>query len=102
MVGIDDIPEEHPSWKPKRGKAGSKGPKGTTLRSLLQRIRGHEGSQVGYYKAHQPNFEQEGSYGLCSTFWQMATSTNFLGTEFHEVQESWGWQEGSLSHQLGC
>ena len=42
-----------------------------------------------YYKAHQPNFEQEEGYDLPSTFWQMATSTNLLGTEIHEVQESW-------------
>ena len=43
-----------------------------------------------YYKAHQPNFKQEGLYDLFFTFWQIATSTNLLGSEIHEVQESWG------------
>ena len=43
-----------------------------------------------YYKAHWSNFNQEVSYDLSSTFWQMTTSTNLLGTEIHEVEESWG------------
>ena len=49
-----------------------------------------EEARGAYYKAHQPNFEQEGSYDLSSSFWQMATSTNLLGTKIHEVQENWG------------
>ena len=46
-----------------------------------------------YQKAHWANFEQEGSYNHSSIFHQMATSTNLLGTEVHEVQESWGGQK---------
>ena len=39
--------------------------------------------------AQWPNFEQEGSYELSSTFQQMTSSTNLLGTKIHEVQGSW-------------
>ena len=46
-----------------------------------------------YQKTHWANLEQEGSYNLSSIFHQMATSTNLLGTEIHEVQESWGGQK---------
>ena len=46
-----------------------------------------------YHKAHWVNFEQEGLYNHSSIFWQMATSTNLLGTKVHEVQESWGGQK---------
>ena len=46
-----------------------------------------------YQKAHQANFEQEGSYDLSSIFKQMATSINLLGTKVHEVQEIWGSQK---------
>ena len=50
-------------------------------------------ARQAYYKANQPSFEQEGSYDLSSTFEQMASSTNLLGTEIHEVQESWDSQK---------
>ena len=43
-----------------------------------------------YFKAHWPNFELEGLYYISPTFWQMATSTNLLGTKTHKVQENLG------------
>ena len=45
-----------------------------------------------YQKVHHANFVQEGVYNL-SVFHQMVTSTDLLGTEVHEVQESWGGQK---------
>ena len=45
-----------------------------------------------YYNTCHSNFKQEGLHDLSSTFQEMASSTNLLGTEIHEVQESWGSQ----------
>ena len=37
--------------------------------------------------------KHKGSYDLSSTFREMATSTNLMGSEVHEVQEAWtGWK----------
>ena len=47
-------------------------------------------ARQAYYKTHQLNIKQEGSDDLSSTFWQMTTSANLLGTEIHKVQENWG------------
>ena len=44
-------------------------------------------AREAYYKTHQPDYKQEGSCDLSSTFWQMATSSNLMGTKVHEVQE---------------
>ena len=53
-----------------------------------------------YYSTHHPSFEQEGSHDLSSTFWEMATLTNLLGNEIHEVQESWtGQTDLKAAHQ---
>ena len=41
-----------------------------------------------YQKAHQANFEQEGSYDLSSIFCQMAALSNVLNIEVYEVQET--------------
>ena len=46
-------------------------------------------ARQAYYRTHHPSFEQEGSQDLSFTFWEMATLTNLLGNEIHEVQESW-------------
>ena len=51
-------------------------------------------ARQAYFKIHQTNFKEEGSHDLSSTFQDMASSTNLLGTKVHEVQEEWfGWQE---------
>ena len=42
-----------------------------------------------YFKTHQPNYEHKGSQNLSSTFREMATSTNLMVTEVHEVQDAW-------------
>ena len=41
-------------------------------------------ARQAYYRTHHPSFEHKVSHNL-STFQEMATSTNFLGNEIHEV-----------------
>ena len=54
-----------------------------------------------YYKTHWPNYEHKGSYNLSSTFRYMATSTNFMGSEIHEVQEVWtNWKDLRIAHHM--
>ena len=51
-------------------------------------------ARQAYFKTHQANFKEECSHDLSSTFWDMVSSMNLLGTKIHEVQEEWcGWQE---------
>ena len=85
---IDDIPEEclHHKWK--EGRPTVKTLKQPCWEAFSKELEVMKVARQAYYKAHQPNFEQEGSYDLSSTFQQMATSTNLLGTEIPEVQES--------------
>ena len=90
MADINDLHEECPCHKWKEGRLAVK-----TLKEHYQEAFSKESEVVklarqAYYKAHWPNFEQEGSYDLFSSFWQMVTSTNLLGTKIHEMQESWG------------
>ena len=57
-----------------------------SLRSLLLKESKHvRVARQDYYKTHQPNYEHEGSYNLSSTFRDMATSANLMGSEIHEV-----------------
>ena len=42
-------------------------------------------ARQAYYKTHQSNYEYIGSQDLSSTFREMATSTNLMGTEVQEV-----------------
>ena len=89
MVDIDKLPEEHPCHKQKEGRLVAKALKEPCHETFSKESEVVKTARWDYYKAHRSNFEQEGSYDLW-TFWQMATSTNLLGTKIYEVQESWG------------
>ena len=74
----------------------------SSLKNLAGRpfLRSQRSSRQACYRTHWPNFEQEGLYDLSSTFWEMATSTYFLGTEIHKVQESWAsWKDLKATNQ---
>ena len=75
---------------PLQEKQGGKGPEG----GLLQEVNIIKVARWVYQKAHQANFEQEGSYDLSSISCQMATSTNLLNAEVYKLQETWGgWKD---------
>ena len=93
MAEFDDTPKEHPHWKQKEGRLVVKALKESHKKALSKESEVVKMAKQAYYKAKQPSFEQEGSYDLSSTFEQMASSTNLLGTEIHEVQESWDSQK---------
>ena len=90
VADIDDIPKECPHKKQKNGKLVGKALKEPCQEACSKESEVLKVARWAFYKAHQPNFKQEGSYDLSSNFWQLATSTNLLDTEVQEVQESWG------------
>ena len=92
-VDIDDIPEEHPHCKWKEGRPAVKTLKEPCQEAFSNELEVVKVARQAYYKAHWPNFKQEGLYDLSSTFWQLAISTNLLGTKIHEVQEDWSGQQ---------
>ena len=85
MVDIDDIPEECPHKKWKEGRLAVKTLKELCQEAFSKELEVMKAARQAYYKAHQPNFEQEGLYALSSIFWQITTSTNLLGIKVHEV-----------------
>ena len=101
-VDINDLPKEHPCHKQKEGRPVAKALKEPHWEAFSKELEVVKAASWAYYKAHQPNFEQEGSYDLSSTFQQMATSTNLLGTKLHEVHESWGGRKDLPSYQPSC
>ena len=94
MADVDDLPKEHPHHKWKEGRSVVKALKEPCWEAFSKESEVVKVATCAYYEAYWPNFKQEGSYNLSSTFLQMATSTNLLGTEIHEVRESWGsWKD---------
>ena len=91
-ANINDKPEECPCQKQKEGRLAAKALKEPQREAFSKESDILKVARQAYQKAHQVNFEQEGSCDLSSVFQQMTTSTNLLGTEVHEVQESWGGQ----------
>ena len=87
---LDDTSKKHPHQRQKEGRLVAK-----LLKDSCQEAFSKELEEVikaarwAYYRIHHPNFEQERSHDLSSTVWEMANMTNLLGTEIHEVQESW-------------
>ena len=93
MADIDDIPKEHACHKWKEGRLVAKALKEPHQEAFSKESEVMKAAMWAYYKVHWPNFEREASYDLSSMFWQMATSTNLLGTTIHEVHKSWGGQK---------
>ena len=89
MANINGLPKEHPHHKWKEGRPVAKALKETHQETFSKELEVVWLARWAYFKAHQPNFEQEGSYDLSPTSQQMATSMNLLGTKIHEVPESW-------------
>ena len=92
-ANFDDMPKEHLYRRQKEGRLVEKALKEPQREGFSKESDVVKEARQAYQKAHQANFEQEGSYDLSSIFFQMATSTNLPGTEVHEVQESWGGQK---------
>ena len=87
---INYPPKEHHHHKQKEGRPAAKALKEPYWEAFSKELEVVKVARWAFFKAHWLNFEQEGSYDLSPTFWQMATSTNLLGTKIHEVQESCG------------
>ena len=86
----DYPPKGCPHWKRKEGRPVTKALKEPHHKAFSKELAIMQTARQVYFKTHYPNFEQEGLDNLSSTFWQMATSTNLLGNEIHEVQKDWG------------
>ena len=93
MVDIDDMLKECPHHKQKEGRLAVKALREPHHEAFSKELDVVKAVRWAYYEAHQANFEQEGLHDLFSIFWQMATFTHLLGTEVHEVWESWGSQK---------
>ena len=102
-ANIDDMPKEHPCRKQKEGMLAGKALKEAQREAFSKESDMVKVARWAYQKVHWANFEQEGSYNLSSIFCQMATSTNLLGTEVHELWRPWGAKRisGLLTEQHG-
>ena len=89
VADLDDIPEECPYKKWKDGRSLGKVLNEPQRKAFYKELDVVKAARWVCQKAHPANFKQVGSYDLSSMFWQMATFTNLLGTEVHEVQEAW-------------
>ena len=85
---LDNTPEEPPHWKWKEGRSVVRPLKEYCQEAFSKESQLIRAARQGYYKTHQPNYECEGSYNLSSTFREMATSANLMGSEVHEVWTS--------------
>ena len=100
-VELDDTPKEplHHRWKEGRSTV-------RCLKENCQEAFSKESELIrmtrwDYYKTHGPNYEHEGSHNLSSTFRDMATSANLMGSEIHKVQEVWtGWKNLQAAHHV--
>ena len=90
---LDDTPKEQPHWKWKEGRPAVRPLKENQWEAFSNESEPLRGARQTYYKAHQPSYEQEGSYNLSSTFQEMATFANLIGTKVHEVQQAWTGQK---------
>ena len=55
-------------------------------------------ARCDYCKTHWPNYEHKELYNLSSTFREMATATNLMGSEVHEVWT--GWKDLKATHHV--
>ena len=89
-VELDYTPEELPCQKWKERRPVAKALKEPHHKAFSKELAVMRMARQAYYKTHRPNFKQKGSDDLSSTFQQMATSANLLGTDIYGVQEDWG------------
>ena len=93
-VEPDHTTEECPHYKWKEGRPVAKALKEPHHKAFSKESAVMNAATQAYFKTHQDNFKEEGSHDLSSTFWDMASSMNLLGTKVYEVQEEWsGCQE---------
>ena len=75
------------------------GPSKRTATRLSQRNLNLSGWLDKYYQTHKPDCEHENSQVMSSTFKELATSTNLVGSEVHNVKEVWtGWRNLKATH----
>ena len=91
---FDNTPKECPHWKHKEGRLAAKVLKEPHQEAFFKELKVIKVARQMYHKTCWFNFKHKGSYDLSSTFWQMATSTNFLGMEIYEMKDNWGGQKG--------
>ena len=89
VAEIDIIPKECPCKKWKDGRPAGKALKEAQEEAFSKQLDVVKVARWAYLKAHRTIFKQERLYDLSSMFWQMANSTNLMGTKTHEVQEAW-------------
>ena len=92
-VESDHTPEECLHRKSQDGRPVAKALKEPCCEAFSKESAVVKVARWAYFKTHWANFEEEGSHDLASIFWDMASSTNLLGTEVHEVQEEWSGQQ---------
>ena len=92
-VEPDHTAEECPHQKRKEGRPVAKALKKPHGEAFSKELVVVKAARWAYFKTHWPNFK-EVSHDFSSTFQDMASSTNLLGTKVHEMQEEWsGWWE---------
>ena len=85
VVELDDTPKEplHHRWK--EGRSAVRPLKENCQEAFSKEWELIRVARQDYYKTHQPSYEHEGSYNQSSTFRDMATSANHMGSEIHKV-----------------
>ena len=99
-VEPDHTTKEHTHQKCRKGKLQAKALKNPHHETFSKESAVVTVARWAYFKIHWANFEEEDSYDLSSTFWDMASSMNLLGTKIHELQkERSSWQELRATHK---
>ena len=91
-VEPDHTTEEHPHQGVKEGRPVAKALKEPHHEAFSKESAVVKVARRAYFKTHWASFKEECSHDLSSTFLDMASSINLLGTEIHEVQEEWSSQ----------
>ena len=86
---LDVTPEEPPHQKQKEGRPAAKPLKENHHKAFSKESGLIKVARQAYHKAHQPNYEHEGSYNLSLFFKEIATSANLMHSEVYEVKEVW-------------
>ena len=82
-VELNYTTEEHPHQKQKKGRSAAKALKEPHSEAFSRESAVVKVARQAYFKTHWANFKEKCSHDLSSTFWDMASSTNLLGTKIH-------------------